>query len=165
MRNPIIKKEHHHGKWQSRTPVYRHGYGDKYLPPPGNRIAMGCSTRHAKDIIQILKRAKKIINLMKASILLYFSPPSQLDCPQNDGFAISQRSSTTARSIESPLSCSGVNLVGCCVQSLIGGRLMPRLILFYLFFCPLTRRPKRCDSVLPHRDRPARRLPQLYPIA
>jgi hypothetical protein len=134
-------------------------------PPSGNRIAMGCSTRHAKDIIQILKRAKKIINLMKASILLYFSPPSQLDCPQNDGFAIPQRSSTTARSIESPLSCSGVNLVGGCVQSLIGGHLMPRLILFYLFCCPLTRRPKRCDSVLPHRDRSAHRLPQLYPIA
>jgi hypothetical protein len=37
---------------------------------------------------------------------------------------------------------------------------------FVLFiFCPLTRRPKRCDSVLPHRDRPTRRLPQLYPIA
>ena len=129
MRNPILKKEHHHGKAERR--VYRHGYGDKYLPPPGNRIAMGCSTRHAKDIIQILKLAKKRINLMKASILLYFSPPSQLDCHQNDGFAIPQRSSTTSRSIESPLSFSSVNLVGCCVQSLIGGRLMPRLILFY----------------------------------
>ena len=37
---------------------------------------------------------------------------------------------------------------------------------FVLFiFCPLTRRPKRCDSVLPRRDRPASRLPQLYHIA
>jgi hypothetical protein len=97
---------------------------------------MGCSTLHAKDIIQILKPAKKIINLMKASILLYFSPPSQLDCPQNDGFAFPQRSSTTARSIVPPLSFSGVNVDGCCVQSLIGRRLMPRLILFYLFFAP-----------------------------
>ena len=97
---------------------------------------MGCSLRHAKDIIQILKPAREIIFLMKASILLYFSPPSQLDCPQNDRFAFPQRSLTTARSILSPLSFSGVNVVGCCVQSLIGGRLMPRLILFYLSFAP-----------------------------
>ncbi len=80
-------------------------------PPPGNLIAMGCSMRHVKDIIQILKPAKKIINLMKASFLLYFSPPSQLDCPQNDGFVFPQRSSTTARSIVSTLSFSGVNVV------------------------------------------------------
>jgi hypothetical protein len=73
---------------------------------------------------------------MKASILLYFSPTSQLDCPQNDGFAFPQRSLTTARSIVYPFSFSGVNVVGCCVQLLIGGRLMPRLILFYLFFAP-----------------------------
>ena len=125
---------------------------------------MGCLTRHTKDFIQIIQPAKKIIHLMKASNLLYFSPPSQLDCPQNDGFAFSQRSSTTARSIVSPLSCSGVNLVGCCVQSLIGGRLMPFNFVLFIF-CPLTRRPKRCDSVLPHRDRTASRLPQLYPIA
>ena len=90
---------------------------------------------HTKDFIQILKPAKKIINLMKASII-FFSPPIQLDCPQNNGFAFPQRSSTTARSTVSPLSFSGLNVVGCCVQSLIGGRLMPRLILFYLFFAP-----------------------------
>jgi hypothetical protein len=73
---------------------------------------------------------------MKASILLYFSPPSHLDCPQNDGFAFPQRSSTTARSIVSPLSFSGVNVVGCCVKLLIGVRLMPRLILF-IYLLPL----------------------------
>ena len=32
---------------------------------------MGCSTRHAKDIIQILNLANKIINLMKASIFKF----------------------------------------------------------------------------------------------
>jgi hypothetical protein len=139
MRNPILKRDHHHGKAERRVKSSGMDMVINSCPPcPGNLIAMGCSTRHAKDIIQILKPAKKIINLMKASIFLYFSPPSQLDCPQNDGFAFPQpqRSSTTARSIVSPLSFSGVNVVGCCVQSLIGGRLMPRLILFYLFFAP-----------------------------
>jgi hypothetical protein len=97
---------------------------------------MGGLRAPTKDFVQLIAQAKKIIKLMKASILLYFSPPSQLDRPQNDGFAFLQRSSTNARSIVSPLSCSGVNLVGCCVQSLIGGRLMPQLILFIVFLPP-----------------------------
>jgi hypothetical protein len=97
---------------------------------------MGCSTLHAKDIIQILKPAKKIINLMKASILLYFSPPSQ-DCPQNDGFAFPQRSSTTARSIVSPLSFSGVNVVGCLLCAIVDWRPTNAAINFVLFiFAP-----------------------------
>ena len=63
----------------------------------------------------------------------------------------------------SPLSCSRVNLVGCCVQSLIGSRLMPQLILFYLFVCPLTRWTKGCGIVLPHCDHPARSLSNYIP--
>ena len=118
---------------------------------------MGCSTLHAKDIIQILKPAKKIINLMKASILLYFSPPSQLDCPQNDGFAFPPRSSISSRSILSTRSPTRVYLVGCCVQSSIGSRLKPRRNLVYLFFTPQFY--GRNDATV------ASHIPQLYNIA
>ncbi len=57
---------------------------------------MDCSTRHTKDFIQILKLAKKTINLLKASILyasiLYFYPPSQLDGPHNNRIPLPLRS-------------------------------------------------------------------------
>ena len=56
-----------------------------------------------------------------------------------------------------------VNLVGCCVQSSIGGCLKPRRILLYLFFWPEFRWPKRLDSVLPYRHRPAHHLSIIYP--
>ena len=55
------------------------------------------------------------------------------------------------------------NLVGCCIHSLIGGRLKPQRILFYFFFCLKIRWSKRLGGVLPHRHRPARRLSHIYP--
>jgi hypothetical protein len=71
---------------------------------------------------------------MKVSILFYFSPPSQLDRPQYDGFAFPLHSLTFSRSILSHCSRSSMYLVGCCIQLLIGGRLKPRWILFYFYF-------------------------------
>jgi hypothetical protein len=55
--------------WQSRTPGLAAWILWYQQPPPGNLIVMGWSTRHTKDFFQILKPAKKIINLIKASIL------------------------------------------------------------------------------------------------
>ncbi len=63
----ILQKDPHHG--QSRTSGLVAWLCYLETPPPTNLIAMGCSTRHTKDFIQIQKPAKKIINLIKASIL------------------------------------------------------------------------------------------------
>ena len=49
---------------------------------PGNLIAVGWLTRHTKDFFQILKPAKNIINLIKASILYYSLPPPNLTAPR-----------------------------------------------------------------------------------
>ena len=70
---------------------------------------------------------------------------------------------TVARPLLSLLHHSRVNLVDCCVLWSIGGRLKPRRILFYFFFCLKIRWPKRLDGVLPYRLRPARRLSHIHP--
>ena len=49
---------------------------------PSNLIEMGWSTRHTKDFFQILKLAKKIINLIKAYILYYSLPPPNSTTPR-----------------------------------------------------------------------------------
>ena len=51
-------------------------------PAPGYLIAMGCTTWHSKYFIRRLKRATKIIHLIKASILYYSLNPPNLTAPR-----------------------------------------------------------------------------------
>ncbi len=134
MMEPIIRKYPHHG--QSRTSSLVAWLCYLEPPPPTNLIAMGCSTRHTKDFIQIQKLAKKIIN----SRFLFYNIFTTLLTrpPQNDQMQHPLRSPTVAR----PLLLlilphhSRVNLVDWCVLLwLIGSRLKPQRILFYFFFC------------------------------
>ena len=68
--------------WQSRTPGLAAWLWYQQPPAPGYLIAMGCKTWHTKDFIQRLKPAKKIISLIKASILYYSLPPPNLTAPR-----------------------------------------------------------------------------------
>ena len=68
--------------WQSRTPGLAAWLCYQQPPAPGYLIAMGCLTRHAKDFIQRLKRATKIIHLIKASILYYSLNPPNSTAPR-----------------------------------------------------------------------------------
>ncbi len=116
--------------------------------------------RHGLSGLKFCSRWK-----LKSRLLFYkiYSPPSQLNHPQNDQIPFPLCSSTVMCPLISPPHRSSVNLVGCCVQSSIGGRLKARQILFYLFFCAKFWWLKRLDSVLPYRHRPARCLSILYP--
>jgi hypothetical protein len=62
MREPILRKDPHHGQIRTSGLVAWLCYLEP--PPPTNLIAMGCSTRLTKDFIQIQKLVKKIINLI-----------------------------------------------------------------------------------------------------
>jgi hypothetical protein len=97
---------------------------------------MGCSTRRTKDFIRILQMVKKIINFIKASINDRMPPPL--------------RSPTVLRPLPSLAHHFRVNLVGCCVQSTIGGRLKPRRILLYSFFArnPMAEKMQRQPPLL-----------------
>ena len=94
---------------------------------------------------------------------IIFYPPLPTCPPQNDRMQPPLRSPTVARP---PLSFPyrfRVNLVGCCMHLLIGGRLKSQRILFYLYFCLKIRWLNRLNGVLPYRYRPARHLSQTYP--
>ena len=67
--------------WQSRTPGLAAWLWYQQPPAPGYLIAMGWLTWHTKDFIQILKPAKKMINLMAASIFYYSLPPPNSTAP------------------------------------------------------------------------------------
>ena len=67
--------------WQSQTPGLAALLLYQQPPAPGYLIAMGWLTWHTKDFIQILKPAKKIINLMAASIFYYSLPPPNSTAP------------------------------------------------------------------------------------
>jgi len=89
-----------------------------------------------KDFLQLIAQAKKIINLTRASILFNSLPPSNSDRPQNDQTPLPLHFPPVARPVLSIPCRSRVYLVGCCIQSSIGGRLRPRRILFFIFFAP-----------------------------
>ncbi len=70
MRDPMLKKEHYHGRAERQ--VQWHGYGNNQLPTPGNLFTMGWLRAPMKEFIQFYKSPKKKNNLIsKASILLY----------------------------------------------------------------------------------------------
>ncbi len=101
--------------WQSRTPGLAAWLWYQQPPAPGYLIAMGCTTRHTKDFFQRLKPAKKIINLIKASILYYSLPPPNSTAPKTIEY---RRPCVPCRSRvlsdPSPVAPAS-NLVGCCV--------------------------------------------------
>ena len=125
---------------------------------------MGGLRAPTKDFVQLIAQAKKIIKLMKASILLFLSPfptrpPTERWIRLSPAF-LDQR--TFYHIPPQLLRCK----FGWLLCAVVDWRPPNAAINFVQKkICPLTGRPKRCDSVLPHRDRPARRLPQLYPIA
>ena len=116
MMEPILRKKNHHG--QSRTSGLVAWLCYLEPPPPTNLIAMGCSTRHTKDFIQIQKSAKKIINLFNFS-------PLPTRPPQNNRMQPPLHSPTFARPLLIIPHRYRVCLVGCHVVSLIGGPLKP----------------------------------------
>ena len=71
----VMKSQKRPPPWQSRTPGLAAWLWYQQPPAPGYLIAMGWLTWHTKDFIQILKPAKKMINLMAASIFYYSLPP------------------------------------------------------------------------------------------
>ena len=62
---------------------------------------------------------------------ILYSPPSQLDRPQNNQILFPLHFLPVSRPVLSLPHLSLVNLLGCCVQLLIGGCLKPRQISFY----------------------------------
>jgi hypothetical protein len=72
MREQILKRAPHHGKAERQA--QRHGYGINSRPPSATSHD-GLVDAAYEGFFQILKPAKKIINLIKASI--FISPPSQ----------------------------------------------------------------------------------------
>jgi hypothetical protein len=86
---------------------------------PGNLIVIGWSMRQRKDFFQILKPAKIIINLIKASILFILSPlPTRLPPERSNTAppAFPLRSPPVPRPVQSLTHRARVNLFGCCVQ-------------------------------------------------
>jgi hypothetical protein len=73
--------------WRSRMPGLVTWLCYQQPPAPGYLIAMGCSMRHTKDFILRLKRATKIIHLIKASILYYSLDPPNLIAPRRSNIA------------------------------------------------------------------------------
>jgi hypothetical protein len=78
----VMKSQKRLPPWQSRTPGLAAWLWYQQPPAPGYLIAMGWLTWHTKDFIQILKPAKKIINLMAASIFYYSLPPPNSTAPR-----------------------------------------------------------------------------------
>ena len=145
--------------WQSRTQGLAAWLWYQQPPAPGYLIAMGCLTRHTKDFIQRLKRATKIIHLIKASILYYSLNPPNSTAPRTIKYrppCIPRRSHFL--SYPFPFA-SASDMVGCCVLRSIGGCLNHDEFQLILFLPPIHRWPKSCNSFPPHRRRPARRLP------
>ena len=81
-------------------------------------IAMGCSTRHTKDFIQLLNTAKKMINFIMASIILYIRPPNST-APERSNAAppcVPRRSNIL--SYPSPITSALIWLVVVCSRRL-----------------------------------------------
>ena len=68
--------------WQSQISGLTAWLWYQQPPAPGYLIAMGWLTWHMKDFIQILKPAKKMINLMAASIFYYSLPHPNSTAPR-----------------------------------------------------------------------------------
>ena len=68
--------------WQSQISGLTAWLWYQQPPAPGYLIAMGCTTWHSKYFIRRLKRATKIIHLIKASILYYSLNPPNLTAPR-----------------------------------------------------------------------------------
>ena len=107
---------------------------------------------------------KKIINLMKAFILFYSLPPPISTAPRTIKYrppCVPRRSHVLY--YPSPVAFA---LFGWLLCAIIDWQPPKATTKFgFLIFYPPIRWPKRCDSVLPHRDRLASRIPQLYNIA
>ena len=97
---------------------------------------MGCKTWHTRDFIQRHQPAKKIINLIKASIFYYSLPPLNLTAPRTIEYCppcIPRRS----RVLSYPYPVvPASNSVGCCVSWSIGGRLNRDEFCFIYFLPP-----------------------------
>ncbi len=119
------------------------------------QLVMGCTTWHMKDFIQRLKRATKIIFLIKASILYYSLNPPNSTAPRTIKYCPPLHPPAVALPLIS-LASRFCLWYGWLLCFMVDRR---RQILIYLFFPPIHRWPKSCNSFSPHGRCPARRLP------
>ena len=70
---------------------------------------------------------------------------------------------TVARPLLSFPHCVCINLVGCCVQFSIGGRLKQQQIMVCVYFLPRNPMVEKIRRVLPYCQRAVRPLPQIFP--
>jgi hypothetical protein len=122
---------------------------------------MGCSTGHTTDFVQILKPAKKKINLIKAAILFYILPLPNSIAPRTIEYhspCVPRRS----RILSYPPP-SIKHKFGWLLRAVVDWRPPKATTNFViLIFCPEFRWPKRLNSILPYRRRPAHHLSVLY---
>ncbi len=85
-------------------------------------------------------------------LFLFFAAP--FDTP-NNGTTSPTHSVPVASPLQCPFHCRQRLLVGCCVPTLNGGHLRPRVHPSLNLFCRLFRPPKRRAAVLPTRSNPA----------